>query len=225
MSQSQPSSTAVFSRGMMRMSWSRRVLMSMLQPTGQVGQTLGVCSRSHGRARKRYDLLVSAPTGQMSVVLPEKTESNGRPGKIPISVLSPRLIMTSCGSSAMSFMNRTQSWHMMQRSRSSTICGPICRRFWKRRFSSTKRVTPGPNLKVRFCKGHSPPLSQMGQSSGWLISSSSSMPRRAFSTASDLVVTTMPGATGVAHAGGKPFCFSMATRHMRHAPSGSILLW
>ena len=49
-----------------------RVVALMLQPTGQCGQMLGTSVSSHGRAPKRKSAVVSAPTGQMSVVLPLK---------------------------------------------------------------------------------------------------------------------------------------------------------
>jgi hypothetical protein len=47
-----------------------------LQPTGQCGQIEAAALISHGRAPKRKSAVVSAPTGQMSVVFPEKIESN-----------------------------------------------------------------------------------------------------------------------------------------------------
>ncbi len=64
----------------------------------------------------------------------------------------------------------------------------------------------------------------MGQSSGWLMSRNSSVPRRAFSTFSVFVCTIMPSLTGVVQAvwGGLGI-FSISTKHMRHAPSGGIL--
>ena len=45
------------------------------------------------------------------------------------------------------------------------------------------------------CRSHSPPWSQIGQSSGWLISRNSITPSRAFFTVGDLVETS----------GGSPF--------------------
>ena len=42
------------------------------KPLAQCSHTLGVDTRSNGRERKRYDALVSAPTGQIWMVLPEK---------------------------------------------------------------------------------------------------------------------------------------------------------
>ncbi|HEV2660413.1 MAG TPA: hypothetical protein VGU68_07400 [Ktedonobacteraceae bacterium] len=54
---------------------STRTSTRALQPTLQLLQTLGTCFNSHGRDLKRYLLDVSAPTGQISTVLPEKTES------------------------------------------------------------------------------------------------------------------------------------------------------
>ncbi len=56
------------------------------------------------------------------------------------------------------------------------------------------RVSPRPLDMAWFCSGHSPPLSHIGQSSGWLISSSSITPCCAFSATGEVswVRTTMP---------------------------------
>ena len=43
-------------------------------------------ARSHGRARNRYGVAVSAPTGQICTVLPEKYDVNGSSGKVMTSV-------------------------------------------------------------------------------------------------------------------------------------------
>jgi hypothetical protein len=48
--------------------------------------------------------------------------------------------------------------------------------FGKVRLMSMNRVSVRPDDMAWFCSGHSPPLSQTGQSSGWLISSSSITP-------------------------------------------------
>ena len=48
--------------------WSARCR----QPAAQCSQTLLVETRSNGRARNRYAAPVSAPTGQICTVLPEK---------------------------------------------------------------------------------------------------------------------------------------------------------
>ena len=50
------------------------------QPTAQVWHDVSTVSRSHGRARNRYALAVSAPTGQICTVLPEKYDENGSSG-------------------------------------------------------------------------------------------------------------------------------------------------
>ena len=71
----------------------------------------------------------------------------------------------------------------------------------KWRFSSTKRVSPGPYAMVWSWRGHSPPLSHTGQSSGWLMSRNSSTPSWAFLAASDSVATFMPSDTGTMHEG------------------------
>ena len=93
---------------------------------------------------------------------------------------------------------------------------------------SAKRLSPRPLLMAWFCRGHSPPLSQTGQSSGWLMSRNSMMPCCALSATSLVawVLTTMPSATGsVQEACGlgkrRPLPASgMSTRHWRHAPTG-----
>ena len=93
------------------------------------------------------------------------------------------------------------------------------------RLTSTNRLSPGPNLSVLSCSGHSPPLSQIGQSSGWFASSSSRIdrwPARAFS---DVVWTTMPSAASKLHDAASFGAFSISTRHTRHAPSGAIRSW
>ena len=53
-------------------------------------QVLSVFSRSQGRALKRYGCAVSAPTGQICTVLPEKYELNGSSGNVCTWVLLPR---------------------------------------------------------------------------------------------------------------------------------------
>ena len=69
---------------------SRRVLKVMLQPTGHCAQTEAAAFNSQGRAPKRKSEVVSAPTGQISVVLPEKTESKPGSELVKISVARPR---------------------------------------------------------------------------------------------------------------------------------------
>ena len=82
-----------------------------------------------------------------------------------------------------------------------------------------------------FCSGHSPPLSQIGQSSGWLISSSSITPCCALSATAEVcwVFTTMPSATVIVQLAcgfgiGRP-PISTSTRHCRQAPAGSSSGW
>ena len=83
-----------------------------------------------------------------------------------------------------------------------------------------KREMPAPQPKLMSCSGHSPPLSQTGQSSGWLTSRNSTTERWAAWTRSLRVCTTMPSLTGVE----QPVCSlgmpSISTRHMRQAPTG-----
>ncbi len=99
--------------------------------------------------------------------------------------------------------------------------------FSKWRFSSTKRLSPGPYASVWSCSGHSPPLSQTGQSSGWFASRNSSTPSWAFFTFSEVVSTTMPSPASMKQAGWSvaPRGPSTSTRHMRHMPTGSMRGW
>ena len=88
-----------------------------------------------------------------------------------------------------------------------------------------------PEVIAWFCSGHSPPLSQIGQSSGWLISSSSITPCCALSATVEVcwVRTTMPSATVIVQLAcglgiGRP-PISTSTRHCRQAPAGSSSGW
>ena len=61
----------------------------------------------------------------------------------------------------------------MQRSRSIRTRGESGIGFWKWRLGSVTRLLPGPQPIAMSWSGHSPPLSQTGQSSGWLTSRNS----------------------------------------------------
>ena len=124
----------------------------------------------------------------------------------------------------------------MQRSRSRRICVEILIGFGKVRLMSMKRLVGRPLLIAWFCSGHSPPLSHVGQSSGWLMSRSSITPCCALSATGDecCVPTTMPGATSIAHDGcgfgiGRTLPsrsgIATSTRHWRHAPTGLSSGW
>ena len=102
------------------------------------------------------------------------------------------------GSPAICAEKRVQRAQSTQRSRSSSTCEEMLIGLGKVRLTSSKRVSPRPLLIAWFCSGHSPPLSQTGQSSGWLMSSSSITPCCALSATGEVswVLTTMPSATG-----------------------------
>ena len=74
-----------------------------------------------------------------------------------------------------------------------------------------------------FCSGHSPPLSHIGQSSGWLMSRNSITPRCAFSATAEVswVCTTMPSVHVVMQEASGLCWPSTSTRHWRQAPIGS----
>ena len=86
LSQSQDQLTGSVSTPWKRRTWLRHDCTAMRQPTEQPVQVDSTSSRSHGRAWNRYGLAVSAPTGQICTVLPEKYEQNGSSGKVLTSV-------------------------------------------------------------------------------------------------------------------------------------------
>ncbi len=108
----------------------------------------------------------------------------------------------------------------MQRSRSIAISGLSASGFSKWRLGSMKRLVPPPQPKVMSCSGHSPPLSQTGQSSGWLMSRNSTTDSCASFTRGLCVWTTMPSFTDVEQAVWSFGIPSISTRHMRQAPTG-----
>ena len=105
------------------------------QPVQIVSMALGL---SHGRERKRYCLVVIAPTGQTSIRLPDRIECTPCSLKVAISLPWPRSTMPICASPSISRMKRAHRVHMMQRLRLSISVGP----------KSTSAFTPSPS-KVR----------------------------------------------------------------------------
>jgi hypothetical protein len=92
----------------MRATFPSRVVAQTLQPTGQRPQTVGTFWISQGRARKRYVVDVSAPTGQSSSTLPEKCARYGSSSNVAMTDCAPRLIATSWASSETFSENRVQ---------------------------------------------------------------------------------------------------------------------
>src|SRR5690554_6758744 len=107
------------------MTWLRLDCTVIRHPTEQSVQLDSTSSRSQGRALNRYGSAVSAPTGQICTVLPEKYEANGWSGKVLTSVEEPRLMKWISGSPATSFAKRVQRSHRMQRSRSRNTVSEI----------------------------------------------------------------------------------------------------
>ena len=122
---------------------------------------------------------------------------------------------------------RTHRVQEMHRSLSSSTSVEIATGLANSRLSSRNRVSPRPLDMAWFCSGHSPPLSHIGQSSGWLISSSSITPCCALSATADVscVLTTIPSVQTVVHEASGLRWPSMSTRHCRQAPIGSSSGW
>ena len=77
MSQSHPWFTGSTSMPSSRVSRLADDCTATRHPTEHVVQVDSTWSRSQGRAAKRYGDAVSAPTGQICTVLPEKYDVNG----------------------------------------------------------------------------------------------------------------------------------------------------
>ena len=149
------------------------------------------------------------------------------PSAVPIIWLGPRSMKSMKASPAISSEVRTHLVQEMQRSRSSSTWVEIGTGLSKVRLASVNLDSPWPLDMAWFCSGHSPPLSHMGQSSGWLMSSSSITPRCAFSATPEVswVRTTMPSVQVVVHEASGLRWPSTSTRHWRQAPIGSSSGW
>ncbi len=144
LSQSQPQLTGSLSTPRKRTISSELDWAAVRQPTAHKVQVVSTCSRSQGRALKRYGLANSAPTGQICTTLPLKLDTKGSPGKIATSVVSLRDAKSMPASPATSSAKRVQRAHWMQRSRSISTSGERGVGLSQCRFSSMKRVSPGP---------------------------------------------------------------------------------
>ncbi len=110
----------------------------------------------------------------------------------------------------------------MQRSRSSEIVGEIGIGLSNVRLGKCIRVEPGPKRKVRSWSGHSPPLSQSGQSSGWFRRMNSRIACWP-SAACALVAaerSAIPSCAVSVHAAWSFGIPSTSHRHIRQAPTG-----
>ena len=74
---------------------SSRTVKLTLHCDGQSVHSDPAPSMSHGRARKRYAVDVSAPTGHSSMMLPLNGPTYGWPLCVPTKVWSPRSRKTS----------------------------------------------------------------------------------------------------------------------------------
>src|SRR5271165_1318676 len=139
----------------------------------------------------------------------------------------PRSMNSMKSSPAISSDVRTHRVQEMHRSRSSSTSVEIATGLSNSRFSSRNRDSPRPLDMAWFCSGHSPPLSHIGQSSGWLISSSSITPCCALSAIAEVswVLTTMPSVQTVVHEASGLRWPWISTRHCRQAPIGSSSGW
>src|SRR5215471_227226 len=139
----------------------------------------------------------------------------------------PRSRNSMNSSPAISSDARTHRVQEMHRSRSSSTWLEIATGLANSRLSSRNLVSPRPLDMAWFCSGHSPPLSHIGQSSGWLISRNSITPCCALSATREVswVLTTMPSVHTVVHEASGLRWPPISTRHCRQAPIGSSSGW
>ena len=128
-----------------------------------------------GRASKRYCVEVSAPTGQSSITFPRTAPGTAGPRRWRSSTATPRLARDELAVlgdvSTRSACSGSRGCSARGRARSSARSGSASRTC----ASGSVAGTGGPQRNVRSCSGHSPPLSQTGQSSGWLTRMNSSV--------------------------------------------------
>jgi len=144
---------------------------------------------------------VSAPTGQIWTVLPLNGLSKSSPAAIETRSPAPRPNKSMKPSPGVSSQKRVHRAQRMQRSRSRFTRGDRGMGLRKVRFASLKRLSPGPYCSAWSCSGHSPPRSQMGQSSGWFSRRNSRFATCASCAVSleFCVFTIIPGATAIVH--------------------------
>ena len=94
-----------------------------LQPHAQCGQIESAAFRSNGRATKRYGVAVSAPTGQIWIVLPENGESKSSPAEIATCSPAPRANSSMNRSPEIWSQKRVHLAHRTHRSRSRLTSG------------------------------------------------------------------------------------------------------
>ena len=124
-SQIQASLTRPFSAAVTRLISPSFVQTLWRQPTLHSAQGVLVSRISHTRAVKRYLLSVSAPTGQMSMTLPETTLVRGKSSKTPTSVRSPRCAQPNSAPPSISSVKRMQRVQCTQRFISGLMKGLI----------------------------------------------------------------------------------------------------
>ena len=126
----QHSLTGSFSSGSTRSTRLFFTCTIRLLPRLSCGDTLLRRDSSQLRASKRNGFDVSAPTGQMSIMLPDSSESTVRPTNARISACSPRPAMPSSMMPPISMPKRMQRVQWMQRVISSAeMSGPMY--LWK----------------------------------------------------------------------------------------------
>mmetsp|Transcript_1307 Transcript_1307/g.3423 ORF Transcript_1307/g.3423 Transcript_1307/m.3423 type:complete len:275 (-) Transcript_1307:373-1197(-) len=211
-------------RGSTRITSPPRVSTRMFDPNPSSTSIESVVRSSHGRAVKAYGFEVSAPTGQRSATLPESSESSIFSTYVPISIALPRPTVPSESTPATSVAKRTQRVQWMHRVITVLMSGPRFLSSTPRR-TSVVRPRSAPKYMDWSCRSHSPPWSQIGQSSGWLVRRNSMTPSRAFLTMGESVNTFMPGAAGMAQAATGLGAFSISTRHMRQLPATERRSW
>mmetsp|Transcript_23787 Transcript_23787/g.62210 ORF Transcript_23787/g.62210 Transcript_23787/m.62210 type:complete len:268 (+) Transcript_23787:2289-3092(+) len=213
-------------RGMMRMTSPARVLTTMFDPSASITSTESVLRSSHVRAVKAYGLEVSAPTGHRSMTLPDSSELNIFSIYVPIWRSPPRPVVPRSSTPATSEPKRTQRVQWMHRVMMVLTRGPMFLSSTARLLSKVlRRPRSDPKAIDWSWRSHSPPWSQMGQSSGWFTRRNSITPSRASLVFAEPVSTFMLGATGTAHDACGLGQFSTSTRHIRQFPAIERRSW
>ena len=164
-------------------------------PAAAVPADASAVVRSNGRATKRYGVEVSAPTGQIWTVLPLKGERKSSPGRDRHVLARParEQLQEAVAADLVAEPGAPRAEH-----------APLAVQVHERRHRDglgedplrvAERGSPGPNARAWSWSGHSPPRSQIGQSSGWFSSRNSRFASCAWAAGS-LVYCVAPPSPG-----------------------------
>ena len=161
------------------------------------------------------------PTGHEIMHMPQYSQSKSPPEKGSMEVCLPRPITFMADAPWSSAQTRVHLVHMMQRSMFLTMSGSLVLS-GSVYLGSENLPAAAPYITEKSWRSHSPALSHVGQSRGWLMSMNSNIAFLAACISGVSVSTTIPSSASRVHEACSLRVPSIRTRHMRHPPKLSI---